>query len=508
MLNNIINLDILNIERTESLQKIINDGNINTAFIELLVYDTNDVLINETIIPIIDIINSSLFVYSDKFIFNPGVHLRDLGYSNGTYKIKYNFFNKIVGDFQNNDVLVLKKISPSRTELEIFTPKLNSNIPIESQSLSQLNHMFMSSSNNELSYYAYFGSDRNYLIVNKMLFNDNVLIKLYEELPADIDTFTNFTIVKKLVDSYVDTITLHTQLTEDFSELVQLAGPKINYKSAGLTYRTTNLENFETLASTNDYKIDEIKRLYLSSSIIEGIDINIDYRDYSKFVHFSSAKQRLKNFRNKIKQIEFFDSKISSLTVSGSQIESASWGATPEISSSISYYKNQKNNILNTFDQYEYFMYYESGSYVSNSLGEFQNATWPKRTNFKPYYLYSVTSSEAIQWYNSMIISASEYDNLNPNILTNTIPIEIQLDDENNQYIKYVQMIGHLLDINYNYIDRMTSVHERQNCIFDGIPRELILPVINHYGFDLRSGNVVKGLLECIVSQSTTPESL
>lgn len=463
---------------------------INSVFIEFLVYDLNNILINENIIPIKNVLNSSLFIYSDKFIMNPGVHLRSLGYSNGTYKVKYNFFKKIVGDITSVDeLLTLKKISPSRTELEVAIPT------DVSSSIYSETIQFLNSDKSKLLYYTFFGSDKNFLIINNMIFNKDLLLKLYNELPAEIDVLTKFSITQKLLETYEDTVTLKTELIDDLSNLNILRGPNINYKNAGLTYRTTPLENFETLVSTQQNKIDKITSLYLSSSLIEGIDINIDYRNYANFVHFSSAQQRLKNFKQKLRKLEFFNSKLTQL--SGIIIAG-------QTGSSYLYYKGQRDEILNTFDQYEYFMYYQSGSYESSSLGIFPDYTWPKYTNEPPYLLYSVTSSEAITWYNSMIISASEYDNLNPNILTNTIPIEIVLDDQNSQYFTYIQMIGHALDINYNYINRMTSIHERQNCIFDGIPRELILPVINHYGFDLRSGNVIKGLVACVPSASIT----
>jgi len=465
-------------------------ADMSSMFIEFMVYDTNDVLINENLISMNTIVGDSLYIYDKKFIMNPGVHLRSLGYSAGTYKVKYNFFNKVVGDFTDAEqTLTLKKISPSRTELEVVIPT-----DVSSSIRTEIDN-FLTTDKSKLVYYTLFGSDRNFLIINNMLYNKDLLLKLYEELPADIDILTRFTIAEKFAASYEDTITLRTAYTDDLSNLNYLRGPKINYKIAGLTYRTTPSENFEDLASTTAVNVDEITRLYLSSSLIEGIDTNIDYRDYSQFIHFSSAEQRLKNFKSKMKKLEFFDAKLVSLST-GSLVGLSG--------SSLSYYKGQKDVILNTFDQYEYFMYYETGSYESSSLGVFPDYTWPKYTNEKPYLLYSVTSSQVNTWYNSMLVSASEYDNLNPNILTNTIPIEIVLDDQNSQYFTNIQMIGHVLDINYNYVNRMTSIHERQNCIFEGIPRELILPAINHYGFDLRSGNVIKGLVECIPSMSVT----
>jgi len=487
-LQNIIPLNI-----SGSLSDFVDEPNIDSVFIEFLVYNLDDDLLNQSIIPIISVLNDSVFINNDKLLVNPGMHLRNLGFSNGIYKIKYNFFKRIVGNYLNETFLNLKNISPSRTEVEI--------VNTYDRSLFDSLDRFKTKNVNTLSYYLFFNNDRNFLIINKLFQNDSLYLKLYTPLLDEINLLDDFTIVQKLIDSYEDTITLHTEILQSDDNLNKLRGPNINYKHAGITYRTTPLESFETLTTTLDYKQDEIVRMYLSSSIIEGIDLNIDYRDFNNFVHFSSAESRIKNFKYKISKIEFFNSKITLLSTGS--IGSAS-NDTFEISSSISYYKHQKDSIVNTFDNFEKFMYYQSGSYESSSLGIFPDYTWPKYTSTKPYLLYSYTSSNVTSWYNSIIESASLYDNLNPNILTNTIPVSIQLNNQNSDYTKFIQMIGQIFDINYNYINKMTSINERENCIHKGIPKELIVPVINHYGFDLRSGFVVKGLVECIPSSSYT----
>ena len=54
-------------------------------------------------------------------------------------------------------------------------------------------------------------------------------------------------------------------------------------------------------------------------------------------------------------------------------------------------------DIDNIFEKY---MYFESSSYSSGSLGEFHDNTWPKKsgegTSLSPYVLYSVSESVAV----------------------------------------------------------------------------------------------------------------
>lgn len=501
----------MSIEKINNLISFSDDGYLSTQdiydmFIEFLVYNRDNLLINENIINVIDIINDSLFIYDTKVVLNPGIHLRNIGYTNGIYKLKYNFYKKILGDFSNeNSFLTIKRISPSRTEVEIALPNyidihedvqtdipINSNAATKSYDINFSNiNQFINSDNSKLSYYLFFGNDRSNLIINKLIYNGNLLLKLYEEIPVDISELDKCYIVKKLINSYEDSVNIKTEFKEDLSGLNILSGPKINYKSAGITYRTTELLNLESLIGSDYNTTNEVYRLYLSSSAIEGIDINIDYRNFSNFVHFSSAKKRIENFRYKISKLEYLNSKLSLYN----NVSTSSYSSSI---STIQNFNNEIRSIINSFDGFEKFMYYNSGSYESSSLGIFPDYTWPKYNNIPPYKLYSVSSSQAIEWYDSMIYSASIYDNLNPDILTNTIPLDIYNEKENENYVKFVQMISHILDINYNYINKMTSIHERQHSIYEGIPRDLILHVVNNYGFDLRSGHVIKGLTECV----------
>ena len=79
------------------------------------------------------------------------------------------------------------------------------------------------------------------------------------------------------------------------------------------------------------------------------------------------------------------------------------------------------SEVVNSFDGYERYLYFESSSYKSGSSSQYSSgsidllydASWPKKNNTKPYILSEITSSDAISWYNNQIVSASDFDHEN-----------------------------------------------------------------------------------------------
>jgi len=486
---------------------------------EFYVYDIDsEQLLETSYINVIDEWNKSIFVTADKLLLNPGMHLRSLGYSAGVYKIRYKFYKNLVGS-HSGQKLHIKRISPSRTEIELIPPEGLAPFLEEQQNVTVNAPVNIGGGNNlalfgikrdymifrsayynrikQLKIYLNLGFDKSYLIINAKDPKDlDLLLKLYQPLVDSINSYDECWICEELIPQYNDTIALYTENLPNIDNLIYLRKAVVNYDEAQIHFRTTPLENFDTLVTPNRDVKNEIVRQYLSSSLIEGIELNVDYRNFNNFVKFSSIQQRLINFRQKVINIEFYESKVTQY-YTGS-IGSASVD-TPEISSSIDYFRNLKQNTINEFDNYERYLYYKSSSYESSSIGEFYETTWPKYTNTQPYLLYSYTSSQAQQWYSGMTSSASIYDNLNKDLYSNFVPLDMQLDNENKNFVKFISMIGHYLDVSNIYIKEMPSWHYKNNSIDEGIPKDLIIHAINHYGFDLRSGQVLKSLNDYII---------
>ena len=102
-----------------------------------------------------------------------------------------------------------------------------------------------------------------------------------------------------------------------------------------------------------------------------------------------------------------------------------------------------------------------------------------------------------------MIASASIYDNLNKDVFSNFVPLDMQLDDQNKNWVKFINMTGHYYDLVNGYINKMPAWHYKDNSVSEGIPKELIIHAVNHYGFDLRSGQVLKSLDDYLIQTSS-----
>lgn len=464
--------------------------NKSSIVFELNVYNVDtDELLETVYIKLIDEVGKSIFVYDDKIVLNPGIHLRKLGYSDGYYKIVYNIYRNIFGDNTDKN-LYIKQISPSRKELAVGF-KYNTNA------------MFNTLSYRELSYFANFDNNELLLLLNGKVVDDVLYLKLYEPLPQKFQESDIFWVTKRLLSSVEDKIMLFTERIKDVSNLNKLRLPNFDNKIINKRYITSQLSSFDDLTSKNKVTKNSILYSIFSQSLYEGIQLNIDYRDFSNFIYYSSAEKRIKNFHYKLRNIEMINSKINSLSILSGSGYVAPWTGssftTSSVSSSIYSYELNKVDIINKFDNFERYLYFESSSYESSSYGIFPSMCWPKSTSNKPYELFSYSSSEAINWYKEFTTSASLYDRKNKHKLIEHIPMEIQYDQYNEQYVTFVNQIGQFLDINYNYIKHIDKINENGNRISEGIPSDLISDRLIHFGINVDSGYSITNLPEFIL---------
>lgn len=476
--------DISNLETTRysliDLDTIHNDPSIFS--VQLKIFDKDKNIADNIKLDFSKEINKTIFIEQNSLRLNPGIHLRNLGYISGSYNIHYEFYMDFFGNNTLDKNFTIKEISPSRYELKSVL--INSNI-----STDDLNSFISNKDAKNLDTYINFNDNLNYLLLNIIqdIPTDNKLFKLRLLNPLDINIsrFDSFYISKKIIDDYDDSIILFTEDSIDTQKLNILSPPDFQNSTIGNVLGShTDFSSYETLTqASNSLDRNKIVSFYLSSSLSSGIsELNTDYRKYNNFIHFSSAQTRLKNFVYKLKQIESYDNQLLKLN----NITSAS--NLYEVSNSIQTIQNNKFDIINTFDDYENFMYYVSGSYESSSLGIYPDYTWPKYTSVYPYSLCSVTSSAAITWYNKQLTSASLYDNSNQDRLINVIPILMLQDNYNTDYVNFIEMIGHQLDIIYIYINNLTTIYNMDASIDKGIPRDLINDVLSSFGINVVGG--------------------
>jgi hypothetical protein len=406
---------------------------------------------------------------------NPKADLESFGIDQGQYDIIYYFYRPLFLSSEANKFYI-SEISSDRTEIKI------SNNNVSYTDLGQSYLTFVAERNSKAFYSDFilnFGDNKTYIGVNVAFDNSNeayanLYIKLYEPLPADIKLKDTFWIVESISEPYafeVDT----TFLAEATLDTVPLRGPNINIELAEKTNLTTPYLNLSTLLNSNISSSYQQLQSWLEE---KSIEITVDYTDFSNFVHFSSARERLENFKYKLTQIQSLQSDINAIN-------------NLSVSSSITYtsasvlnLQNQLNTLIEKFDGYEYFLYYESGS---NS--------WPKTNSTKPYINAAVSTSAALTWFGStddtsqyyggQVLDADNYDINNKDYIWNNLPEYIKADSQNANLELFTSMLGQHYDYIWTYIKDITDLQVADNRINYGISKDLVADTLRNFGIKL-----------------------
>ena len=347
----------------------------------------------------------------------------------------------------------------------------------------------------DLYTYLHFGGDQMKLVTNVK--TDNIsfpkvpystIFKLYEPLPDDIEEKDRVHVVREILPQKTEVVELVGYDQEDEGVLVLRAPDSVQVDSP-ITKRSTELQNYSDLITTDSKLQNEIVDKFISGSN-NPADLNIDYTKFENFVNFSSAEQRLKNFKYKIQQIESHTA------------ESASYASITNGANDALTYENKIRDIKNNFDGYETYLYNVSSSYVSSSMGEFRDTSWPKTgagTYADPFKPISSSNSLFTTWYGSkksqigQIATASFYDRDNSNRLVNLLPPHIKDNAENNKFLDFIDMVGQHFDELWVYVKALADITDRQNDLSKGFSNDLIFNLAKSLGWDTQDG---KDLLE------------
>ena len=80
------------------------------------------------------------------------------------------------------------------------------------------------------------------------------------------------------------------------------------------------------------------------------------------------------------------------------------------------------------------------------------------------------------------------YDKENVNRLVNLLPAHIKYDNENSEFLTFMDMIGHHYDNIWTHIKAMTDVHDRSEDVTTGISATLVKPIAESLGFQINEG--------------------
>ena len=322
----------------------------------------------------------------------------------------------------------------------------------------------------------------------------SVTYKLYEPLPSNISPLSECTVVKEMADPLIENVEIVDFIDTEVGDVV-LRDPDLMNVESPIQVRTTDYKTEDDILTKDAFISNELQNEFLSQSL-DSVELNIDFTKFENFINFSSAEKRISNFQSKVSQIESF------------KITSASYIGISGSESDMNFYHNQIKDIKNNFDPFENYMYFKSSSYVTSSLGEFYDNAWPKSggsgTVTDPYVLAHTTSSQAIDWFNEQITSASLYDLENFNKLSNIIPLHIKNDTSNATYLTLVDMIGHHFDNVWVYIKGLTDTFDRREKLTEGISRDLLKSVGQSLGWELNDGKDLISLSKYALGKEVT----
>ena len=337
----------------------------------------------------------------------------------------------------------------------------------------------------ELRTYLKFGNN-HYLTTNFRQDRASVIkwphsinFKTYEPLPPSIQKFSEVTVVKEMIEPLSETVRIVNFTDSPLGDRL-LKSPDLSNVDSPLQRRTTQFKNESEILTSDSIISSELKNKIVSAST-DSAEINVDYSRYENFNNFGSVERRIGNFKYKLELIESYNASSASLvSVSGSSDNRNLW-------------LQRTNELKNDFDGFENYMYHNSSSYVSSSLGQFYDNAWPKvsgtGTLTSPYVLAHTTSSQATAWFEKNVVSASVFDEENGNKLSGLLPQHIIDDNSNTDYLKFTDMIAHHFDNIWIYIKGLSDTFDRRDKLDEGLSKDLLYSVGKSLGWNLNDSS-------------------
>lgn len=348
--------------------------------------------------------------------------------------------------------------------------------------------------------------------------NDSIVAKLYE--PTESTNLDSFFIAYEVMDSSIvnlkferGSVVVRNELRGpnfDIDDSMDLGLPISNNEIVGADtrngtamYRADDLLNYKTDAEHNTISDDDLTGYgYISSgsattdimnsvlggsNFITDANLDIDYTSFSNFVFYSSADERLTNFKYKLQLIEADQLKINNINdggaVTGSILVNRELG---KLSSNI-------NRIKTSFDGYENFLYLDEG-----------NSSWPKSNGS----VIHTSGSNSIAYFASQSAIAQTYDDSNFDSLANLLPEHIIRDSANVDFVLFTTMLGQHFDIIKSHIDSMSNVYVRTHTSGSGTPTELLKPVLEAFGWQIRTSGSDRELTDYILGKNLDGSNL
>lgn len=298
--------------------------------------------------------------------------------------------------------------------------------------------------------------------------NKSVVIKLYEPLPVNINKNDTLWISEISALPILQSVILTGTPTDI---CVPLRAPNFGVDVDFVKMQSTGMGSYDDLILSGSATSQQLVEKYLADNFIDIKGVNIDYSDFSNFVKYSSAIERLANFRYKKELVEFYDNRLNILT-------SLTASATKEIE--IDNIKTKKSNLITGFDGWE--TYLTQSVFTASFVDEFTDGTISS---------YNTNSVDLYQTYYDL---ADSYDKNSVNLLKNNIPLHIAEDSENLDFLLFLDMIGNYFDIIWAYIKGITEQKNISEAASTGISDDILYDYLKSFGWNPKNLNSNKQL--------------
>ena len=341
----------------------------------------------------------------------------------------------------------------------------------------------------EAKYYAYFknamnlGNNTMFTIIDHSYLDERLvetdpltlLVKLKTELPDDVKIQTacwisNISIAPFVVNAIVRS---------------PMVGQTIKISPANFTLQSKNVSLYNlneqfTAASLRDTVSDQ-QTIDVNKKISE---LQVDYTDFSNFVVFSSAGQRVSNFKTKISSWYSLSQSLVTLEENSSQ-SLAAGSLYPQYALERGSLDGQMQEIVTSFDGYESYLF-KSGSYAYDPVSS---------TFVSTSYVSDQDSAAAL------------YDKSNRDSLINNTPDHIVLDDGNDAYLTFLNMVGHYFDNIYLYITNLPSEKTVNNDPTLTFSKTMIDYMLDSFGWTVGTSNEDLSVMDTYTTASSMMSS-
>ena len=275
-----------------------------------------------------------------------------------------------------------------------------------------------------------------------------------------------------------------------FNNIIKVLHPNISSNQQAKS--TTSVSSFKSLDTiiSSSLKNEIIGRREDSNQI----SLNIDYGNFKNFILFSSAYDRVLNFRTKLDTVENYSLKIS-------DIESLGSITHVELSQSLVDLKLKKDKVINNLSGFEKYLYFESGSIYSGSFV----LPHPKTSTSIPYTLNAVSSSTSVTYFNNLLQSASIYDENNFNSLYNKLPQYFR-EEGNIQFAGYgrlIKMYAEYFDFLYMYAKETANRKFEDIKNKTNVSKELVPYLLDYYNLFDSSKQLESSLNDFYLNNAT-----